>query len=59
MIDVLCGLALFGIGYFIGQKKKPPAPVLMTEEQIKEEKEYRRQVDSLLNFAGRRTKPNG
>lgn len=59
MIDVLCGLVIFGAGYFIGQRKKPPAPVAMTEEQQKAEKEYRRQVDSLLNFAGRRTKPNG
>ena len=60
MLDVLCGLLLFGFGYVMGrQKKETPKPKEPTEEQQKVEKEYRQQMDGLLRFQGRRTKPNG
>jgi hypothetical protein len=60
MLDVLCGVLLFGLGYVIGrQRKEQPKPNEPTEEQQKAEKEYRQQMDGLLRFQGRRTKPNG
>ena len=60
MLEVLCGLLLFGAGYLFGSGKKTTAkPAELTAEQERAEKEYREQIDSLLKFNGRRGKTNG
>ena len=60
MLDVLCGLLLFGAGFFIGRRRAVTAsPFELTDEQKEMEKEYQKQIEMVRNFNGRRTKTNG
>ena len=60
MLDVLCGLLLFGAGFYAGRRKTVTvAPLELTEEQKKAEEDYQKQLELVRNFNGRRTKANG
>ena len=53
MLDVLCGVMLLGIGYYIGLKQRPKAEAQpMTFEEERAEKKAKEQWEKLLNFSG-------
>jgi hypothetical protein len=55
MIDVLCGIALVGIGYYLGTKTKvQPKPTELSEEEKRKEQQAKEQWEMLLNFSGKR-----
>lgn len=54
MLDVLCGVMLLGIGYYIGLKQRPKAEAQpMTFEEKRAEKKAKEQWEKLLNFSGK------
>lgn len=54
MLDVLCGVMLLGIGYYIGLKQRPKAEAQpMTFEEERAEKKAKEQWEKLLNFSGK------
>ena len=54
MLDVLCGVLLLGIGYYIGLKQRPKAEAQpMTFEEEIAEKKAKEQWEKLLNFSGK------
>lgn len=57
MLDVLCGVLLLGLGYWLGQKAakptKPPA-LDLTDEEREKAKTAREEWEKLLDFGGER-----
>lgn len=54
MLDVLCGVALLMIGYYIGLKQRPKAEAApLTEDEARAEKKAKEQWEMLLNFSGK------
>ena len=59
MLDVLCGVALLAIGYYLGTKSKPMLEKReLTEEEQRAEKRAKEQWEMLLNFSGKRGETN-
>jgi len=54
MLDVLCGVALLAVGYWIGRRQKAePEPMRLTEEELKAEQKAKERWELLLNFNGK------
>lgn len=54
MIDVLCGIALVGIGYLLGSRTRPKAAAVeLTEDEKRAEQKAKEQWEQLLNFNGK------
>ena len=55
MLDVLCGIALVGIGYYLGTKTKvQPKTTELSEEEKRAEQRAKEQWELLLNYSGKR-----
>lgn len=54
MFDVLCGIALVGIGYLLGARTRPKsAAVELTEEEKRAERKSLEEWEKFLKFNGR------
>ena len=54
MLDVLCGVLLLGVGYYIGLKQRPKVETQpLTEEEKRAEIKAKEQWEKLLNFSGK------
>lgn len=57
MFDVLCGVLLLAVGYWMGSRARDrPAAAPPTAEELRAEQEAKEQLEKVMKFEGRRGK---